>query len=112
MTAEDRKRLSGDIAVRYGIRIDQSDPAFVVASLSQHALQEASAELLQQIDTRLKDFEVVVGRTQARAGKYLGAECREQSPLFGVNCTEASLPPEQEQGNWSRKFTASTRGRS
>jgi nucleotide-binding universal stress UspA family protein len=78
MTAEDRKQLVGEIAGRYGIRIGENDPAFVVANLSQHALQKASAELLEQMDTRLKDFEVVVGRTQARAGKYLGAECREQ----------------------------------
>ena len=78
MTAADRKQLAGEIACRYGIRIDENDPAFVVANLSQHALKEASAELVKQIDALLKDFEGVVMRTQARAGKYLGAECREQ----------------------------------
>lgn len=77
MTETDRKQLSGEIAGRYGIRIDENDPAFVVANLSQHALERASAELVNQIDLRLKEFEGVVARTQARAGKYLAAECRE-----------------------------------
>jgi hypothetical protein len=78
MTAGDRKQLSGHIAARYGIRIDENDPAFVVVSLSQHALAEASSELVKRIETSLKEFEAAVERTQGRAGKYLGAECREQ----------------------------------
>jgi hypothetical protein len=78
MTAGERKQLSGQIAARYGIRIDENDPAFVVVSLTQHALAKGSEELLKQIDVRLKDFDSAVERTQTRAGKYLGAECREQ----------------------------------
>lgn len=78
MTPGDRKQLSGQIAARYGIRIDENDPAFVVVSLSQHALAEASAELVKRIETSLKEFDAVVERTQTRAGKHLGAECREQ----------------------------------
>jgi hypothetical protein len=78
MTAADRRQLSGQIVARCGIRIDENDPAFVVANLSQHALEEASVELVKQIEVLLKDFEVAVARTQRLAGKYLGAECREQ----------------------------------
>ena len=78
MTAIDRKQLSGQIANRYGIRIDENDPAFVVASLTQHALAEASSNLVERIETSLREFVAVVERTQTRAGKYLGAECREQ----------------------------------
>jgi hypothetical protein len=74
----DRKDLSGEIAARYGIRIDENDPAFVVVTLNQHALAQGTAELMKQIDIRLKDFEAAVQRTEARAGKYLGAECRQQ----------------------------------
>jgi hypothetical protein len=33
---------------------------------------------VKNIDARLKEFEAMVERTQSRAGKYLGAECREQ----------------------------------
>jgi hypothetical protein len=78
MTTADRKQLSGEIAGRYGIRIDENDPAFVVVTLNQHALAQGTAELLKQIDVRIKHFEAAVERTQGRAGKYLGAECREQ----------------------------------
>ena len=78
MTAGDREQLSGQIAARYGIRIDENDPAFVVASLTQHALAEASSNLVERIETSLREFVAVVERTQTRAGKYLGAECREQ----------------------------------
>jgi hypothetical protein len=78
MTPADKKRLSGEIAARYGIRIDENDPAFAVANLSQHALAKASAALVKEIDVRLREFEAIVARTQERAGRYLGAECREQ----------------------------------
>jgi hypothetical protein len=78
VTLEDRKLLSGQIAARYGIRIDENDPAFVVATLSEHALAGASSELVKRIKTSLKEFEAVIERMQTRAGKYLGAECREQ----------------------------------
>jgi hypothetical protein len=78
MTVGDRKKLSGEIAARYGIRIDENDPAFVVVALNQHALAQGAAELLKQIDVRLKDFEAAVQRTEALAGRHLGAECREQ----------------------------------
>jgi CHASE3 domain sensor protein len=77
MTTADRKQLSGEIAGRYGIRIDENDPAFVVVTLNQHALAQGTAELLKQIDVRLKEFETATERTQTRAGKYLAVECRE-----------------------------------
>jgi hypothetical protein len=78
MTALDRKQLTGDIAGRYGVRIDENDPAFIVASLSERVLEAASSELVKKINTSLKEFEAATERTQARAGRYLGAECREQ----------------------------------
>ena len=78
MTVQDRKNLSGEIAARYGIRIDENDPAFVVVTLNQHALAQGTAELMKQIDIRLKEFEAATQRIEARAGRYLGAECREQ----------------------------------
>ena len=78
MTVGDRKNLSGEIAAGYGIRIDENDPVFVVVTLNQHALVQGTAELMKQIDIRLKDFEGAAQGTEARAGKYLGAECRQQ----------------------------------
>jgi hypothetical protein len=78
MTVGDRKNLSGEIAARYGIRIDENDPAFVVVTLNQHALAQGTVDLMKQIDIRLKHFEAAAQRTEARAGKYLGAECRAQ----------------------------------
>jgi hypothetical protein len=105
MTAADRKQLSGQIAARYGIRIDENDPAFVVVSLSQHALAEASSDLVKRIETSLKEFEAVVERTQTRAGKYLAAECREQVSAIRSQLQGDILPPEPGQGNWSNNFT-------
>jgi hypothetical protein len=77
MTIGDRKNFSGEIAARYGIRIDENDPAFVVVTLNQLALAQEIAELMKEIDLRLKDFEVTVHRTEALAGKHLAIECRE-----------------------------------
>jgi Transcriptional activator TraM len=77
MTAADWQQLSGEIAGRHGIRIDENDPAFVVARISQHALEEVSSGLLKQMDARLNEFEAAAQRTEARAGQILAAECRE-----------------------------------
>jgi hypothetical protein len=78
MATGDSTQLSSQTAARYGIRIDENDPALVVAPPSQQALAEASSNLVKGIDTSLKGVEAVVERIQTRAGKYLGAECREQ----------------------------------
>lgn len=104
--AESISAHSGQIAARYGIRIDENDPAFVVVSLSQHALAEASAKLAKRIETSSKEFEAVVERTQTRAGKYLGASEGNRSALYGTNYhRETFLPPEPLQGNWWNKFS-------
>jgi hypothetical protein len=105
MTAGDRKQLSGQIAARYGIRIDENDPAFVVVTLNQRALAQGTAELLKQIDVRLKEFETAVERTHGRVGKYLGTECREQVSAIRSQLQGDILLLEPEQGNWSNKFT-------
>lgn len=56
MSAGVKEQLSGQLAARYGIRIDENDPAFVVASLSRHVLAEASLNLVKRIKTSLKEF--------------------------------------------------------
>jgi integrase len=45
MAALNTRRLVGEVASRYGIRLDETDPAFVVVLLSQLALEETSRKV-------------------------------------------------------------------
>jgi hypothetical protein len=77
MAALNTKRLVGEIASACGIRLDEGDPAFVMVRLNQLALEEATQELVNRVSANLREFEADVEKAQTRAGRYLGAECKE-----------------------------------
>lgn len=64
-------RLIGEVASRYGIRLDETDPAFVVVRLTQLALEETSQELIERMAVERRDFEAAVQKVQNRAGRYV-----------------------------------------
>jgi hypothetical protein len=74
MAALNTKRLVGEVAARYGIRLDETDPAFVVVHLTRFALEEASQELVEHLAGERREFEVAVEQAQKRAGQYLAQE--------------------------------------
>ena len=77
MAALNTKRLVGEVASRYGIRLDETDPAFVVVRLTQAALEEISQELIERIAVERREFEATVLKVQNRAGRYVAQEFAE-----------------------------------
>jgi hypothetical protein len=71
------KRLVGEIASRYGIRLDETDPAFLVVHLSQIALEESSHELVERLAVERREFEAEVQKVQSRVGRYVAQEFNE-----------------------------------
>jgi len=74
MPALNTKRLVGEVASRYGIRLDETDPAFVVVQLSQIAFEESSQELVERLAVERREFEAAVQRVQSRVGQYVAQE--------------------------------------
>jgi len=74
MAALNTKHLVGEVASRYGIRLDETDPAFIVVRLAQVALEESSHELIERLAVERQEFETVVQRIQSRVGQYVAQE--------------------------------------
>ena len=77
MAALNTKRLVGEVASRYKIRLDENDPAFVVVQLTQIALEESSHELVERLAVERREFEAEVQRVQSRVGRYIAREFNE-----------------------------------
>ena len=82
MAALNTKHMVGEIASRYGVRLDEADPAFLVARLSQIALEEAGQKLVDRVSINLREFEAAVEKVQERAGRYVAREFKEGAALL------------------------------
>jgi hypothetical protein len=82
MAVLNTKQMVGEIASRYGIRLDEADPAFVVVRLSQITLEEACQELVERVSVNLREFEAAVEKVQTRAGRYVAAEFNEGAAVL------------------------------
>jgi hypothetical protein len=77
MAALNTKQLVGEVASRYGIRLDESDPAFVVVRLTQLVLEQTSHKLIERVAVERREFEASVQRVQYTAGRYVAQEFNE-----------------------------------
>jgi hypothetical protein len=75
----DVHRLIGEVAARNDIRVEPDDPAFVLVTLNQLVLEDAIVQMCEQIRLGIDEFTEAVHKTEARAGKILGAEVRESA---------------------------------
>ena len=66
--------LIGELARRYGIRLDSSDPAIAIVVLNQLLLESASEELTESVARRLAQFETSMQKVEQRAGRLLAHE--------------------------------------
>jgi hypothetical protein len=73
----DRKRLVAEMASRYGIRMDDNDPALAIIHLNQLALEEAARSICEQLRARLAEFETSAQKLEVRAGAVLAQQVRE-----------------------------------
>lgn len=67
-------RLIGEVAARYGIRLDPDDPAFALVALNQLALEDA----VDQLAARLKVILAEIDRSAESVGLRAGIAIAEQ----------------------------------
>jgi hypothetical protein len=79
MPSFDRSRLVGEMAMRYGIRLDDDDPAFAMIGLNQLALEESVREACDQLRARIAEFEASAQKLETRAGTVLAQQVRESA---------------------------------
>jgi len=82
MGALNTKRLVGEIASQYGIRLDENDPAFAIVRLNQLAIEETSRDLIERMRVERREFEAAVQKVQERAGRYVAAEFNEGAAVL------------------------------
>lgn len=79
MASLDKKRLVGEMAARYGIRMDESDPALAIISLNQLVLEESIQVICEQLRERITEFEASARKLETRAGQVLATQVRESA---------------------------------
>ena len=72
----DKNRLLGEMASRYGIRLDESDPALAIVTLNQLALEQAAEQIRDHIRAGIAEFTEAVQKTEARAGNMLAVQAK------------------------------------
>jgi hypothetical protein len=75
----DRTRLIGEMASRYGIRLDANDPALAIISLNQLAFETAIQDMSEQLRTRIGEFEASAEKIEIRAGVVLAQQVKESA---------------------------------
>ncbi|MGI9074111.1 MAG: hypothetical protein ACR2JB_22990 [Bryobacteraceae bacterium] len=79
MACLDKKRLVGEMAARYGIRMDESDPALAIISLNQLILEESIQNICEQLRARIAEFEASAQKLETRAGQVLANQVKESA---------------------------------
>jgi hypothetical protein len=77
MAALNTKRLVGEVASRYGILLDEKEPAFVIVQLTQIALEATSQELVERVAVERREFEAAVRKVQSRVGQCVAQEFKD-----------------------------------
>jgi hypothetical protein len=76
-TQADLKRLAAEVSVQHGIRIDPDDPMMAVVTLNRLVFEQAVAQVLDRVQSAVRDFETATEKVQVRAGGVLAQEVRE-----------------------------------
>ena len=87
-------RLIGEVASRYGIRLDPDDPAFALVALNELALEDAVEKLTVRMKVVATDLERSAESVGLRAGTAVAEQIRAAAPisarraLDGQECTD------------------------
>ena len=63
--------------MQHGIRIDPDDPMMAVVTLNRLVFEQAVAQVLDRVQSAVRDFEAATEKVQVRAGGVLAQEVRE-----------------------------------
>jgi hypothetical protein len=73
----DLRRLAAEVSAQHGIRIDPDDPMMAVVTLNRLVFEQAVAQVLDRVQSAVRDFEVAAEKVQVRAGGVLAQEVRD-----------------------------------
>ncbi|MBV9265390.1 MAG: hypothetical protein JO061_04395 [Acidobacteriaceae bacterium] len=87
-------RLIGEVAARYGIRLDPDDPAFALVALNQLVLEDA----VEQVAARMKQIAGELERSAESVGLRAGIAVAEQVKSLALLPQEgaATVSPEAD----------------
>jgi hypothetical protein len=89
LTAIDLKRLAAEVSVQHGIRIDPDDPMLAVVTLNRLVFEHAVAQVLERMQSSVRDFEAATEKVQVRAGAVLAQEVRNCAVTFKQQLDQA-----------------------
>ena len=72
-----KESLTAELARRYGIRMDEDDPALAMVALNRLALENAVKQLSEAIREGISELEDSMQRVDRRAGKLIAQEVTE-----------------------------------
>jgi hypothetical protein len=82
LTAIDLKRLAAEVSVQHGIRIDPDDPILAVVTLNRLVFEHAVAQVLERMQSSVREYEAATEKVQIRAGALLAQEVRDCGAAF------------------------------
>jgi len=82
----DARALAAKVYERHGIALHDDDPAFALVTLNELTLRKAMADLLGQVDQRIKSelsqFQLSMERLEVRGGKMLAQQVRDSASVM------------------------------
>ncbi len=86
----DLRRLAAEVSAQHGIRIDADDPIMAVVTLNRLVFEQAVAQILDRVQSSVRDFEAASEKVQVRAGGVLAQEVRDCAAILREEITKAA----------------------
>lgn len=80
-------RLIGEVAARYGIRLDPDDPAFALVALNQLVLEDAVEQIAARLQEIVAELESSAEKIGLRAGAAVAEQIRNAASTFSSGRT-------------------------
>jgi hypothetical protein len=77
--------------MQHGIRIDADDPMMAVVTLNRLVFEHAVAQVLDHVQSAVRDFEAATEKVQVRAGGVLAQEVRDCTVVLRDEIAKAAL---------------------
>ena len=88
----DIDRLIAEVAARHGILLKRDDAAFALVTLNQLVLEQALAEIRENLRGAAVEFEAAATRQQSRAGGIIGQEIKRAIAELRAEASTQTLP--------------------
>ena len=86
----DLRRLAAEVSAQHGIRIDPDDPLMAVVTLNRLVFEQAVAQVLDRVQSSVRDFEAASEKVQVRAGGVLAQEVRDCAAILREEIAKAA----------------------